>query len=156
MRSSKEQSIFAPRSQTVSAAAMSAVVFGAARADQHRAEADRDEDDADDQARVAAAAQRCEEDRERDDERDDDDQPAAVHARRVTAPPIARANRPAPATRPAQRCGICWTAQPLPSGSRKKTNEPHGNSWTSPASTPRDVSSAWAARMSGTTSCSPC
>src|SRR5664280_2559166 len=33
-------------------------------------------------------------------------------------------------------------AQPLPSGSSKKTKEPHGNSWTSLTCTPRAVSSA--------------
>ena len=43
------------------------------------------------------------------------------------------------------RAGIAWTAQPLPSGSLKKRNEPHGNSWTSPTSTPRETSSARAA-----------
>ena len=58
----------------------------------------------------------------------------------------ARIHSPVPCGRPggARRCstgysraGIACTAQPLPSGSLKKRNEPHGNSWTSPTSTPR-------------------
>ena len=52
--------------------------------------------------------------------------------------------------------GICWTAQPFPSGSVKKTNRPHGKSWTSLTSTPRPERSSCAASMSATTSCRPC
>jgi protoheme IX farnesyltransferase len=64
--------------------------------------------------------------------------------------------RPSPGVRALYpRGGICCTDQPLPSGSWKKTNEPHGNSWTSPTSTPRAISSARAAWMSATTSWSP-
>ena len=37
---------------------------------------------------------------------------------------------------------MACTAQPFPSGSLKKTNEPQGNSWTSLTSTPRPASSA--------------
>ena len=55
----------------------------------------------------------------------------------------------------AGRGGICWTAQPLPSGSAKNTKSPHGKCCTSPQSTPRAVSSAWAASTSSTTSWSP-
>ena len=50
---------------------------------------------------------------------------------------------------------ICWTAQRLPSGSAKKTNRPHGKSWTSETSTPRSASAARAASASSTTTCSP-
>src|SRR6185437_14468401 len=49
----------------------------------------------------------------------------------------------------------CWTAQPLPSGSVKKTKRPQGKSWTSPTSTPRASRSSRARSMSGTTSCRP-
>ena len=44
--------------------------------------------------------------------------------------------------------GISWTAQPLPSGSLKNVNRPHGKSWTSLASTPRLASSVRAASAS--------
>src|SRR5207247_656975 len=47
------------------------------------------------------------------------------------------------------RAGISCTAQPLPSGSLKKTNEPQSNFWTSLTSTPRSTSSSRAACMSG-------
>ena len=43
----------------------------------------------------------------------------------------------------------------FPSGSAKKTNRPHGNSWTSLTSTPRPARSACAASASSTTSCRP-
>ncbi len=61
--------------------------------------------------------------------------------------------------RPVSRCygrGICWTAQPLPSGSLKKTNDPQGKCWTSLTSTPRSTSSARAVSMSDTTIWRPC
>jgi hypothetical protein len=50
------------------------------------------------------------------------------------------------------RGGSSWTDQPLPSGSSKKTNEPHASFCTSLTSTPRSTSSARAASMSETTS----
>jgi AraC-like DNA-binding protein len=65
--------------------------------------------------------------------------------------------RPQPSkTRASQsREGSCWTDQPLPSGSLKKTNEPQSNVWTSLTSTPRPTSSVRAVSTSDTTSCSP-
>src|SRR6185437_13733782 len=51
------------------------------------------------------------------------------------------------------RGGSCCTAQRLPSGSSKKTNEPHGKRSMSVGAAPRARSSAWAASMSATTSC---
>ena len=55
-----------------------------------------------------------------------------------------------------QDCGtICCTAQPLPSGSSKKTKRPQGNSCTSLTSAPRPTSSARAASASSTTICRP-
>jgi hypothetical protein len=66
-----------------------------------------------------------------------------------------RAVERAPPEDLAHRQRLSCTAQPLPSGSLKKTNEPQGNCWTSLTSTPRSTSSARAAPMSGTTICSP-
>ena len=58
-------------------------------------------------------------------------------------------------TRIGYRWPISCTAQPLPSGSLKKTKRPHGKSCTSPTSMPRPTSSARAASASGTTSWRP-
>ena len=49
-----------------------------------------------------------------------------------------------------------WSAQPLPSGSLKNTNLPHGYSSISDTWTPRPASSARAAATSDTTICRPC
>ena len=66
---------------------------------------------------------------------------------------VAEHGRPPPLPRRLDqlRSGSSCRAQPLPSGSRKKANEPQAKSWTSLTSTPRSTSSARAALTSATT-----
>ena len=72
---------------------------------------------------------------------------------RPAAASCARTRRSRPGLDPAERSrgwraasgaqgGSCWNAQPLPSGSLKKTNVPQSKACTSLTSTPRPESSA--------------